>query len=359
MIGEELKKILLKQRILPVLCLLLAVQFGYAAFRGLYSRYAPKVAEKYSQVYDMFAGPLEGAWDEEKEKKLDRWIEKRDDSLAGYNDLVDQMVVGEATEEEVYAYFQKTPFCHTAYINALDELDRQREYAREDAGRRYIMKPNGWIYFFEDHMVYALFFLLLLTLYIPLLIREEETQMSILQKLSARGMRQIFFCKWAAAVLVMWGGLALLMAEKYLIYYGRCRMDHMEYPIQSLPLFESCPWHVSIGAGILLEFLLLACGGYLLGGVITVFSAIISKALDVCLLTLVLVFAPLFVVSEERLFRVPVLTTLVFPKLLMYGWRDTEIGEQVYKSQGELLAISILGIFMGTILFWLAQRRAR
>ena len=221
------------------------------------------------------------------------------------------------------------------------------------------MKMNGWVYFFEDHFVYHLYFLFLLVLFIPLFIREKETKMDLLQGLSSKGPKQIFICKILAASITMWLGLFLLMSEKYILYYVRCKMQDITNPIQSLIIFENCPWNISIGAGIITEILILACGGYLLGSVIIFSSMFIPRALDVCLLILIVVFVPMFICPEEILFRYPNITTFLYPDTFIYGWRDIDIGKQVYKTQNELRLMGTVTILAGTVLLWLARKRGQ
>lgn len=359
MLQEELKKILIKQRVLLVLAILLVVQAGYIGFRGLYSHTVSKVAEKNNEIYEEYSHTLQGKWNPEKDARLDEWLQERDACTMEYNNLVDKMLMGEITDEALYTYYKKTPFCQNQYMEVLDELDQQRMYVKENPDQRYMMKTNGWIYFFEDHFVYALYFILLLVLYIPLFIREKETQMDLLQSLSAAGQSRIFGIKILAAWITMLGSLLLLITEKYVLYLLRCGLKNVTYPIQSLSIFADCPWRVSIGVVIIVEMLLLVCAGYLFCGIVSLCSMIIPRTIEVCFLVLILVFVPMFLVSEELLFRYPILTSLLYPKQLTFGWRDINIGEMVYKSQSEMVCIGVVTLLIGGIFLLLAKKRGQ
>ncbi len=359
MLLEELKKILIKQHVLLVLAILLVVQAGYIGFRGLYTRTVSKVAENNHEIYEEYSRTLQGEWNPEKDAQLDEWLQERDACFVEYNTLVDQMLMGEITDEELYTYYENTPFCQNQYAEVLDELDQQRMYIKENPDQRYMMKTNGWIYFFEDHFVYALYFVLLLVLYIPLFIREKETQMDLLQSLSAAGQGCIFGVKTLAAWITMLGSLLLLITEKYVLYFWRCDLKNMTYPIQSLSIFSNCPWSVSIGVAILVEMLLLACGGCLFCGIVSLCSMLIPRTIEVCFLVLILVFVPMFLVSKELLFQYPILTSLLFPNQLTYGWWNIDIGEMVYKSQRELVFIGVATLLMGAMFLLLAKKRGQ
>lgn len=358
MLQEELKKLLIKQRILFVILFLLLIQAGYIGFRSMYSPSVTKVAEKNEKIYDKFSSLLNGRWDNSKDTQLDEWLLERDKCVTEYNTLVNQLLEGEISEEILYTYYKKTPFCQNQYTEVLDELEEQRSYIKQNVQQRYMMKVNGWVYFFEDHFIYYLYFLFLTVLFIPLFIRERETQMDLLQGLSTKGKGKIFNYKILASIMIMCAGLVLLYGEKYLFYWGRCGLKNIRYPIQSVPVFEKCPWEISLGIGILTEVLLLLCAGYLLGGVIIFCSMLISKIIEVCLLVIILVFVPMFVISEEMLFRYPVLPSILFPSKLVYGWRNY-MGEQVYKTQKELLFLGGIVILIGTILLLLSRKRGQ
>lgn len=359
MLREEFKKVLIKQRVLLLFTVLLVIQAGYTGFRELYSFTVTKTAEKYDTVYESLTDPLDGKWNPEKNRQLNQWLEESERCLAQYNTLVDQLLAGEITDETLYTYYQSAPFGQTPYTEVLRELDEQRDYIQKNPGRRYMMQTNGWTYFFEDRFVYALYFLFLLVLYIPLFFGERETQMDLLQKLSAKGGTRIFTCQSAVAALIAWGGLCVLELEKFLLYAGRCGLKHITYPIQSLSLFETCPWDIPIGAAILVEILLLACAGYLLGGVITLCAMFLAGAIEVCLCILIVVFIPMYLVPEEFLFRYPALPSLLFPDLFVFGWRDIDTGEQVYKSGIELVLTGTVVMLAGTVLLCLAERRGQ
>lgn len=359
MLQEELKKILIKQRVLFVLVILLVVQAGYIGFRGLYSHTVSKVPEKNNEIYEEYSHTLQGKWNPEKDARLDEWLQKLDKCTTEYNTLVDKMLKGEITDEILYKYYKKTPFCQNQYVEVLDELDQQRMYIKENPNQRYMMKTNGWIYFFEDHLIYVLYFVLLLVLYVPLFIREKESQMNLLQSLSATGQGHIFFIKILASWITMFSGLLLMVIEKYVLYHLRCGLRNVTYPIQSLSIFSDCPWRVSIGVAIIVEILLLGCAGYLFCGIVTLCSTIVPRTIEVCFFMLILVFVPMFLVSEELLFRYPILTSLLYPKQLTFGWRDINIGEMVYKSQSELVGIGVVTLLLGAIILLLAKKRGQ
>lgn len=339
--------------------MLLVVQAGYVGFRGLYSYTVSKVPEKNSEIYEVYIRLLRGKWNKEKDAKLDKWLEERDASKEKYNTLVDKMLRGEVTDEELYTYHKETPFSQNKFGEVLDELEQQREYIRTNQEQRYMMKPNGWIYFFEDHFLYTLYFIFLLALCIPLFIQEKESQMELLQGLSAKGQGNIFCIKILAAGITMSGGLIFLMLEKYILYYLRCGLQNADYPIQSLSIFSDCPWNVSIGTAIAVEILLLGCGGYLLCGVVTWLAMIIPRIIEVCFLLLVFVYVPMFLVSDELLFRYPCLTSLLYPGLLTFGWRDIRTGSMVYKSQHELIVLGAVTLLTGTVFLVLAKKRGK
>lgn len=359
MLWEELKKICIKQRVLFVLILLLAVQAGYIGFRGLYSHTVSKVPEKYSEIYDEYRQPLQGTWTPEKDAILDEWLQKRDSCTTEYNALVDQMLMGEITDEVLYSYYKKTPLCQNEYADVLEELEQQRKYIKADQSRRYMMAVNGWTYFFEDHLIYVLYFVLLLVLYVPLFIREKESQMDLLQNLSAAGQGKIFSIKILASLITMFGSLLILLTEKYALYHLRCGLEHREYPVQSLSIFSDCPWQVSIGTAIIVELLLLGCAGYLFCGMVTFLSFIVPRIIEVCFSMLILVFVPMFLVSEEFLFRYPILPSLLYPKQLTFGWRDINTGRMVYKSQNELILLGVVTLLTGAVFLLLAKKRGQ
>lgn len=359
MLWEELKKIWIKQRVLFVLSLLFAVQAGYVGCRGLYSQKAAKAVERNETIYEQFYSQLEGRWDPGKDALLDEWLRERDESQARYNTLVDQLLTGDISEEVLYTYYHGTPFCQNRYTDVLEELDQQRNYVKQDTGKRYMMKGNGWVYYFEDHFLYYLYFVFLLVLFIPLFIREKETGMDLLQGLSAKGQKRIFDHKILAAFTVMGSGLLLLTGEKFVLYSVRCGLDNMMYPIQSLPVFETCPWNIPVVGGLMAELLLLLCAGVLLGGVTVACSMFIPRTIDVCLIVLILVFVPMFLFSKDFLFHYPILTSLLYPDQLVYGWRDIDIGEQVYKTGREIGWIGAGSLLAGMVLFGIAKIRGR
>lgn len=359
MLQEELKKIWIRQRVLFVVILLLAIQAGYIGFRGLYSHTVTKTAEKYGEVYEELGRTLNGRWDQTKDAVLNEWLKESERSSAKYYELVNQLLAGEISDEVLYTYYNNTTFCQSEYEQVLDELDQQRTYINKDSERRYMMKTNGWVYYFEDHFMYHLYFLFLIILLIPLFIRERETQMDLLQGLSAKGQGKIFSIKILAVVITMWGGLLLLAGEKYIFYWMRCGMEDITYPVQSLPLFENSPWRVSIGGVILIEILLLACAGYLLAGVITLCAMFIPGSMEVCLLVLVLVFVPMFLVPNEVLFRYPFLTSLLYPEQYVSGWWNVDTGDQVFKTGRQLARVCVAAISAGTILLLIARKRGQ
>ncbi len=360
MLREELKKIWLKQHIFLLLVLLLVVQGGYVGTRGLYSRYASKAAEKEESLYDEFLRSIGGKWDEKKDKQLNRWLAKRDECSKKYDSLVDQLLVQEISDETLQTYCKETPFVQNAYLAVLDDLSEKRDYIKEDSEHRYMIKGNGWIYFYEDHMIYYFYFLFLIVMIIPLFIREKETQMDILHALSTKGYGGVYRYKLIAIIMSIGIGLLLLYGEKYVLYQMRCSMEYGNCPIQSLGLFEDCPWQVSIWEGIIVELLLLFAGACFLLGIIVLCSMIVPRISEVCLATAMIVFIPNFVVSDEILFRYPFVSSLLFPDEYVCGFYATEgidSGKYVYKSAKEfVIMIALVGVVTAAML-WCAKRR--
>lgn len=359
MLLEELKKIGIKQHVIFVLVILLIIQAGYTGSRQMYSRTVTKTAEKYADVYDEYLGKLQGKWDQKKDQWLNQCLKEKDSAQEEYASLVDQLLAGEISDEQLYTYYKNTPFSQNKYSDVLNELDEKRDYVKKDPSHRYMLKENGWTYFYEDHLIYYIYLLFLLVIFIPLFIREKESRMDILQGLSVKGQKKIFVYKILAAWLYAVAGLLLLMVEKYLIYKVRYGLEHAHYPIQSLTIFESCPWNISVGNALMVEILLLLCASFLLGAVIVLASMYIPRTLDVCLLILVLVFVPVFIFSKDILFHYPGITSYLFPDQLVYGWWDEDLGKHVYKTSRQFLIQGGSAVVAGLLFLWWAGKREK
>ncbi len=301
---------------------------------------------------------LEGKDNSEKRqyvKALEEKIEEADAELAK---AVQDYIDGTITEEE----YTKETLRLSAELKDQDVtsmIASQAQYVSEDTDNRYYMYQNGWIQLFAGTEVnYFVFFMLLLEV-TSVFCNEYEMGMLEVNLVTSGGHRLQYIAKVAAGMCAAVVISLLFNIENVLITAWRFGLSGFSYPIQSIHIFSNCPWNKSIGEVFALYIMLGVVAAVFCTTLIFLFSVLFKKTIPTVLMVCSIVFIPLFLLDEKKLYCVPLPVSLLRRLGYVTGVYDVETGKHEFDSWNKLVAVLIGTTVVCLIVLFLAKKMYR
>lgn len=172
-------------------------------------------------------------------------------------DFVAQASALSAGEIDYSTYVQNTKntiFSNEAWT-AVEQIKQQIDYVKGDTDTRYVTYTNGWEILFTHAGPYitAVFVLVLAAL---LFAPEYENRVHTFLLTMPNGKGHTICAKLTLEVLVIMGFLFTSEAGYALYLHWNFGLGDVNFPVQSLPSFDACPYRLSIGSAFLVCVLL-------------------------------------------------------------------------------------------------------
>lgn len=306
---EEINKNIKKHHIGVIVAGLLLARFLSGVFFTGYSSGVNTLVESIKGEYSEYVAEFEGALSDELENGVmqlnaqmneaqDKIVQLAlgvEDGILRQKDYVDGLL-------ECYDVLEKT--------DVTKALNNQLNYIKEDPERRYFMYTNGWVSLFQGMKPDYMYLIVLVLVMAPLFVREYETKMDVLNRLSKRGKEPLYFTKIGFAMVFSLVTGVLFFAVDALVVQLRFGIEHSEYPLQSLHIFMDNTSPITIGQHLLTSFFVTIIGGMLVSMCMILITLLMKKMIPAIIVFLSVLLLPIYMFEEATLAKFPNLTTL-------------------------------------------------
>lgn len=194
MISVLLNKILIKYKIIYAALFLLVVFCVYLSCKGNYSISVKGVEKKYEETFDSLFAGYEGKWTAQKEARLEQMTDKQDALDEQFSQLSYDLLNKKITEDKLYQFVREHKELGTEYDACYKELLSKVDYVQENPNKRYLMKTDGWWYYFTDDTLYYVNLVFIVILCMLVFVGETQTGILEIHRFSKVGEKNFFYC---------------------------------------------------------------------------------------------------------------------------------------------------------------------
>lgn len=350
---QELKKILIKRRVICVFAFVLLASGIYNFFREP-ARNVDRSIEDNKDCYIKIMNKIEGKSNLKNRKYIDELKNEIDDAEFKMLKMADEYESGIISQAEYVNNVIKLSNILTNK-NVVDLIGSHQEYVIQDEKQRYYLYQNGWIDLFQSTGIDIALFVLVLLAITPVFCKEYETDMYIINRISSGGNKYMYRTKIIASMVVTTTMSIILCIENILVEYFRFGLKGISYPIQSIHIWGNYPWKLNIGQMLIIYILLSILAAIYLSSIIIFFSVITKKVLNTILITLSVVFIPMFILEEKMIYKLPMPINLLKKQGYLIGIYNIDIGKTDFFSRKQLLITFIIVIVLCAVLVTLGD----
>ena len=302
--AEELKKLLIKRKLLWLFVAALIIKTGLSfAFAGQHLLFSDAGLQA---KYQTCMAILEGRLTAEKERFILNEKRECDESEARLDQAFEQIAKGEVDKGQ----FDAILAAESEYQNGkavVEHFYKQYEYVSKDPDRRYFVDPVGWSGLFSGSQPDYLLLISVIVLSAMVFNCETGSGMSILNLTSAGGRMKLCGIKMLIGCL----SSVLLVTVFYLAEIGAEYLVNglggFDAPMQSVPVFGNASRSLTL-LSLLAGILGLRLLGILLLVVCVFFASVRGKSMMIALISgLSIAVIPVFACgSSGLLYRLPV-----------------------------------------------------
>ncbi len=157
---------------------------------------------------------------------------------------------------------------------------RLNEYICQQYGEKpgvQLVAIYEWEHYFDRNSFLQIPLLVIVLLLAAVFTNEKESGCYPVLAASVSGRKGIFKAKLIAALLVSLGIMLLFVTIHMLISMRTSPLTNWDAPIQSIYMFERCPYMITIGQGVLIRGALLCVMGMVHGLLVCLFSSLFSR----------------------------------------------------------------------------------
>lgn len=341
---EELYKIMKKRYGCILLLGMVVTKLLFGFFLAEDSHHTNFLLEENKKVFLQYEKELGGKLTKQKQKKI-KFLMKQQNQANEF--LLEQgklLTEGTITMEEYqeHSIKEREILQKREVINLLNE---QYQYAKINKEHRFLLYPNGWINFFQKAGKDFFCFFCIIFLTTAVFLREFEQGTHKINLVCICGRKTLYYIKWCVALTIAILFSIFSYFTEIIIAAGRYGLKHSFYPLQSLSLFEDCPWNISlIEAAVLILFLKMI--GTIVFTSLLQFCCLFFQKTAPCLVTSLLLTAiPYFFLSKKLLYSLPIPISFFLLDGFLSGIYNMETGHYDFFSKKEFL------ILTGQVLF--------
>ena len=327
---------------------------GIYVFLRQPARSVDRSIEDNKASYIKIMDKLEGKNNEEKSKYINLLKSKMDNA--------ESKMLKAADEYEVGAMSQTDYVNHVIELSdtlnkkkVIDIISSNQEYILQDKSQRYYLYQNGWIDLFQNSGIDIILLFLILLSITPIFCKEYETDMYVINRISSGGNRYMYRTKIFAGIVMAITMSAILCVENILIDYFRFGLKGITYPIQSIHIFSNYPWRMNILGMLILYILVSILAAIYLSVIIMSLSVITKKVVNTILITISVVFIPLFIMKEKVIYQLPLPTGLLNKQGYITGVYNTNLGKNDFFDIKELMTNFIIVTIICSMLIILGR----
>lgn len=222
----------------------------------------------------------------------------------------------------------------------IDLLNEQYQYVKAKKEHRFLLYPNGWINFFQKAGKDFFCFFCIIFLTTTVFLREFEQGTQKMNLVCICGRKTLYDIKWCVALTIAILFSVFSYFIEIVIAAGRYGLKHSSYPLQSLSLFEDCPWNISLMEAAILVLFLKIIGVILFTSLLQFCCLFFQKTIPSLVTSLLLTAIPYFFLSKKLLYSLPIPTSFFLLDGFLSGIYNIETGHYDFFSKKEFLIIT-------------------
>ena len=352
---QEIKKNFIKRYIFLLVLLVVIIKAIYGLAFEDSSDYVNGYIEADKEIYMEYMAPISGKSTDEKEFIINNIISEYEEVEKKVSSAADLFISKEMTEKE-YAKLSleaKSTLDKRELINALRS---QQNYVNMDRENRYYVYQNGWLNFFgEINIDYWLIVILIIAITSVFCV-EYETEMNVLNLIAVNGREKLFLAKSSMSILFAIITSTIFFVESLIINNIKYGLTGYSYPIQSISILGKCNWELSIGEVVLLVYLLYVIGAVYTVVLILTLSTVLKRPINTILITVSIIFIPMYLLEEKVVFNLPLPTGFVYMYRYVHGFYDNNAEGKIYYSIKDLSIKISMAVLIMIFLMVVAKR---
>ena len=295
---------------------------------------------------------LEGPLTEGKETLIREKQAQYEEAAAGLAREREKYRTGQQSREE---YEENA----AEYIRVLGEYQlvrlasNQYDYVRKNPEGRYFINANGWNWFFGGHSFSIICVVVLLLLTIPVFMTETESGTHELMRSCSRGCGSLYLLRFGAGILLA----VLYTAAVLLLELGTAQalygLGPADFPLASLSLYQHYQGEMKIGEMLARAVLCRLLGASCFAALCMTLSIFLKNSLGSFVAGLLIYFAPYFLLTEERMYQLPLPLPLFEADAYICGYQQAETGTRIFYSNGEVAGIYAIAVACSALLIFL------
>ena len=316
MIIIELKKLLIKQKGLPIIILFIILKAA-ALFQSPYDShyFINRNPEGYRFYMEQYKGRLNPA----KEKAINEEYYSVGRAAGELEEISKQWQAGTISRDE-YESRTKEYYVKKKNQAVFGIVFNQYHYAKQDPENRYMMDERGWSTLLCHSEADILLLLCLIVLLAPLFCQEYESTMDTLLLTSLNGRRKTCVGKLAVGGLLACGITVLFSLMEYICLDQKVGLSDGEFPLQSLEFFQDSPYDITLYQAFLLVVFCRALGALMLSGIISLAAVLSRNSIITLFVGSLLVLLPYaFFQDKSLLYLIPLPSGLLSAVGYLWG----------------------------------------
>lgn len=258
--GNELKKLMLRQKGLFFVLLIIAVKCVALCLDGYDSYYTIDI---YESAYKSYIRQFEGRLNEEKQKAIQEEYNAVNHASMKLSSIKEELEAGKICTED-YKQLYREYYEKKQNSDIFTVIYAKYKYALSNTQFHYILDTRGWetLLSHDSEDFLLILFVIIMTAFI--FSTEYECGMELILLTSRNGK---YKTGWEKLLLncFMAAGITVCFQQMKFSYLSiTVGLPHASYPLQSLPFFENSSYHITLGEAYLIVTLLRILGAVFL-----------------------------------------------------------------------------------------------
>lgn len=335
--------------------MLIIVLNGLIAFFGEPSRSVDMTIEANKSSYVLLMHKIFGKNNAYKTNSINDLVKEVNDANNKILKKADKYESGEISQTDYIDYSFKLSEI-LSQKDIVERINSQKEYVTQDQKHRYYIYENGWTNLLQNTGIDILLFIFILLSITPIFCNEYETGMNELNLISSGGYKCLYANKILAGISITSLLSIILSAENICINNWRFGLDGTEYPLQSLRIFEDFATEISIKNWLILYVLLGMMSAIYISILVMFLSVITRKVVNTILITISILFFPLFVLEEINMYKIPLPINFLRKQGYILGIYSSQTGKNEFFNINEIMRILISTLIICIILIIIGKK---
>lgn len=343
-----MKKLLIKKYVLALFFLVVVLKLISGFYLSKDSSGVHQGIERNKEIYMEYYSQMSGAFSEQKNQYIGEKRKQYDEVASKLEKIGTDYTFKRASSSEYTSFLMKNKEI-LKKSDMLEIVESQCSYVKEDMQKRYFIYYNGWANYFQHLGIDIFLLLLIIVISVPVFEFEIDTCMHQINRIAINGNAKLYWTKVLLATIISsicaitFLGIDLLVNE---ITFG---LGNLDYPIQSIPIFEECQWNVSIGTVLIFSFAIRTIGAVSLSIIIMVLELLLRDTIYLVMVTVGILFLPILMIGEKQLYHLPLPSSFLSLKGYITGIFDID-AERWFISSGEMIKLFVFATFLCIII---------